>query len=63
MLVVMKRGATQSEIDAVSKRIQEFGITPVPLPGAVSPGQCIVEAGRATSAWNARTKCVTRRRS
>src|SRR5256885_752443 len=34
MLVVMKRGATQSEIDAVSKRIQEFGITPVPLPGA-----------------------------
>src|SRR5438067_4883646 len=34
MLVGMKRGATQSEIDAVSKRIQEFGITPVPLPGA-----------------------------
>src|SRR2546423_5377682 len=34
MLVVMKRGATASEIDAVSKRIQEFGITPVPLPGA-----------------------------
>src|SRR5437879_13829573 len=34
MLVVMKRGATQSEIDAVSKRIQEFGITPIPLPGA-----------------------------
>ena len=34
MLVVMKRGATQSEIDAVSARIKEFGITPVPLPGA-----------------------------
>src|SRR5881392_1785891 len=34
MLVVMKRGATQSEIDAVSKRIAEFGITPIPLPGA-----------------------------
>ena len=34
MLVVMKRGATQTEIDAVVARIQEFGITPVPLPGA-----------------------------
>src|SRR3989442_5362551 len=34
MLVVMKRGATQKEIDAVVARIQEFGITPVPLPGA-----------------------------
>ncbi|HEY3218541.1 MAG TPA: 3-deoxy-7-phosphoheptulonate synthase [Candidatus Limnocylindria bacterium] len=34
MLVVMKRGATQKEIDAVVSRIQEFGITPVPLPGA-----------------------------
>jgi len=34
VLVVMKRGATQSEIDAVSARIKEFGITPVPLPGA-----------------------------
>ena len=34
MLVVMKRGATQAEIDAVSKRIEEFGIKPVPLPGA-----------------------------
>ena len=34
MLVVMKRGATQSEIDAVVARIAEFGITPVPLPGA-----------------------------
>src|SRR5512132_2865925 len=30
----MKRGATQKEIDAVVARIQEFGITPVPLPGA-----------------------------
>src|SRR6267142_2807963 len=30
----MKRGATQKEIDAVVSRIQEFGITPVPLPGA-----------------------------
>ena len=30
----MKRGATQNEIDAVVARIQEFGITPVPLPGA-----------------------------
>ncbi len=34
MLVVMKRGASQAEIDAVVARIQEFGITPVPLPGA-----------------------------
>jgi 3-deoxy-7-phosphoheptulonate synthase len=34
MLVVMKRSATQKEIDAVIARIQEFGITPVPLPGA-----------------------------
>jgi 3-deoxy-7-phosphoheptulonate synthase len=30
----MKRGASQKEIDAVIARIQEFGITPVPLPGA-----------------------------
>ena len=34
MLVVMKRGASQTEIDAVVARIEEFGITPVPLPGA-----------------------------
>ena len=34
MLVVMKRGASEAEIDAVKKRIEEFGITPVPLPGA-----------------------------
>jgi len=34
VLVVMKRGATQKEIDAVVARIGEFGITPVPLPGA-----------------------------
>src|SRR5437588_5222551 len=34
MLVVMKRGATQQEIAAVEARIREFGITPVPLPGA-----------------------------
>ena len=34
MLVVMKRGASQPEIDAVVARIREFGITPVPLPGA-----------------------------
>jgi 3-deoxy-7-phosphoheptulonate synthase len=34
VLVVMKRGASQPEIDAVVARIQEFGITPVPLPGA-----------------------------
>ncbi len=34
MLVVMKRGATQQEIDAVVARISEFGITPIPLPGA-----------------------------
>src|SRR6266540_1293821 len=34
VLVVMKRGATQKEIDAVVARIQEFGIQPVPLPGA-----------------------------
>src|SRR2546428_11621039 len=30
----MKRGASQREIDAVVARIAEFGITPVPLPGA-----------------------------
>src|SRR5919204_5591021 len=30
----MKRGATEKEIDAVCKRIEEFGIRPVPLPGA-----------------------------
>jgi len=34
VLVVMKRGASEAEIDAVKKRIEEFGITPVPLPGA-----------------------------
>jgi 3-deoxy-7-phosphoheptulonate synthase len=34
VLVVMKRGASQKEIDAVVARIEEFGITPVPLPGA-----------------------------
>ncbi len=34
MLVVMKRGASQAEIAAVVARIGEFGITPVPLPGA-----------------------------
>ena len=34
MLVVMKRDATKDEIDAVVERIKEFGITPVPLPGA-----------------------------
>ena len=34
MLVVMKRGATETEIEAVKARIQEFGITPIPLPGA-----------------------------
>ena len=33
MLVVMKRGASQREIDAVVARIQEFGITPISLPG------------------------------
>src|SRR6266852_3851572 len=30
----MKRGATQQEIDAVVARIEEFGIRPIPLPGA-----------------------------
>jgi 3-deoxy-7-phosphoheptulonate synthase len=30
----MKRDATKEEIDAVIERIKEFGITPVPLPGA-----------------------------
>src|SRR5437867_3996588 len=30
----MKRDATTDEIDAVVERIKEFGITPVPLPGA-----------------------------
>jgi 3-deoxy-7-phosphoheptulonate synthase len=34
VLVVMKRDATKGEIDAVVERIKEFGITPVPLPGA-----------------------------
>jgi 3-deoxy-7-phosphoheptulonate synthase len=34
VLVVMKRGASQHEIDAVVARITEFGITPIPLPGA-----------------------------
>jgi 3-deoxy-7-phosphoheptulonate synthase len=34
VLVVMKRGASRREIDAVVARIQEFGITPIPLPGA-----------------------------
>jgi 3-deoxy-7-phosphoheptulonate synthase len=34
VLVVMKRGASETEIEAVKVRIQEFGITPVPLPGA-----------------------------
>jgi len=34
VLVVMKRGATQGEIDAVVARIAEFGIRPIPLPGA-----------------------------
>src|SRR2546426_4200081 len=30
----MKGDATKDEIDAVVERIKEFGITPVPLPGA-----------------------------
>src|SRR5256712_1436321 len=30
----MKRDATKAQIDAVVERIKEFGITPVPLPGA-----------------------------
>src|SRR5207244_5576613 len=30
----MKRDATKEEIDAVVQRIKEFGITPVPVPGA-----------------------------
>jgi len=34
VLVVMKRDATRAQIDAVVERIKEFGITPVPLPGA-----------------------------
>ncbi|TME25883.1 MAG: 3-deoxy-7-phosphoheptulonate synthase [Chloroflexi bacterium] len=34
MLVVMKREATREQIDAVVERIKEFGIEPVPLPGA-----------------------------
>jgi 3-deoxy-7-phosphoheptulonate synthase len=34
VLVVMKRDATEDQIDAVIERIKEFGITPVPLPGA-----------------------------
>ncbi len=34
MLVVMKRGATNEQIDAVCARIEEFGIKPIPLPGA-----------------------------
>jgi 3-deoxy-7-phosphoheptulonate synthase len=34
VLVVMKRDATKDEVDAVVERIKEFGITPVPLPGA-----------------------------
>jgi len=34
MLVVMKREATKEQIDAVVERIKEFGIEPVPLPGA-----------------------------
>jgi len=34
VLVVMKREATREQIDAVVERIKEFGIEPVPLPGA-----------------------------
>src|SRR5207237_8553375 len=34
VLVVMKRDATKEEIAAVVERIKEFGMTPVPLPGA-----------------------------
>jgi len=34
VLVVMRRDGTKEEIDAVVQRIKEFGITPVPLPGA-----------------------------
>jgi len=34
MLVVMKRDATQAEIDRVVARIGELGLTAVPLPGA-----------------------------
>jgi 3-deoxy-7-phosphoheptulonate synthase len=34
MLVVMKRDATRAEIDAVVARVQELGLTAVPLPGA-----------------------------
>ena len=34
MLVVMKRDATQAEIDAVVARVAELGLMAVPLPGA-----------------------------
>ena len=34
MLVVMKRDATQEEIDAVVARIGELGLSAIPLPGA-----------------------------
>src|SRR3989442_2050294 len=30
----MRRDATKAQIDAVAARISEFGITPIPLPGA-----------------------------
>ncbi|MDE3112915.1 MAG: 3-deoxy-7-phosphoheptulonate synthase [Chloroflexota bacterium] len=33
MLVVMKRGATQAEIDDVVARVTELGLTAIPLPG------------------------------
>ncbi len=34
MLVVMKRDATPEQVDAVVARVQEFGLTAIPLPGA-----------------------------
>ena len=33
MLVVMKKGATQREIEHVVERVQELGLTAIPLPG------------------------------
>src|SRR6266508_4946480 len=34
MLVVMKADATREEIDAVTARVTQLGLTAVPLPGA-----------------------------
>jgi len=42
MLVVMKRGATDEDIKAVMKKIEELGFRAVPMPGAQRTAVCVL---------------------